>query len=140
MDNIHTEIEFLERLNRLGCDRHKLISFMDEIDAWKRLLKSQLKQSSSEPVKGRTPIGRARMTHHRKLKDKISFYIEYRDKVRQKLRECGIEQRKLNRVESSKAPKFLAAFMQAAENELDEEVFLEIEVKAMTLLRDRGDV
>jgi len=128
-----TQTLFEERIIECGNDRDKLLAFMYELDAEKRSLKSRLSQLSSEPD-GEYARGRKRQTNIRKIKDKISFLTEEREFVRKKLGSIKTSKKSLNTATNNRKPDFLAAFMVAAEQFLDEERFLDIEAKAAELM------
>jgi len=126
--------EFTQQLQDCGSDRDKLLTLMAEIDAQKRSLKSRLTQLSSEPDGSDYARGRKRQTNIRKIKDKIGFLTEERERVRKKLGSLKMNKKALNKTTNSRKPDFQAAFMTAAEILLDEATFLEIEAKASELL------
>lgn len=125
--------KFAERLGACGLDREKLITLMHEIDAEKRALKSYLSQISSEPD-GEFGRGRARQVQIRKLRSKQSFLIEEREVVRLKLKSLNTDKKALNKSVNNRSPEFSQAFLAACEQLLDEEQFVELEMKAAQIL------
>ncbi len=129
-----TQTLFEDKLVKSANNKDKLIVLMNELDTEKRSLKSRLTQLSSEPD-GDYARGRKRQTNIRKIKDKIGFLTEEREKVRQKLGSVKTSNKALNKITNSVKPSFQAAFMVVAEQILDEELFLSIEAKAAELIQ-----
>lgn len=125
--------EFADKLNQAGNDKQMLIALMADIDSEKRAIKSKLSQLSSEPdpdfVKGRQ-----RQEVIRRMKDKLSFLVEEREIVRNKIASIKSNKKALQRKSNSIKAGFAEAFMVAAEQILSEEDLVHIETRAAEIL------
>ncbi|MFV1873550.1 MAG: hypothetical protein ACMZ64_09540 [Oleiphilus sp.] len=124
--------EFESKLVAAGFDAEMLKELMADIDSEKRAIKSHLSQLSSEPdVRLK---GAHRQSQIRKMKDKLSFLVENREEVRKRLGRIKLDKKALNKVSNRISPDFSQAFMAAAERILNEEQFIEIELRASEML------
>ena len=126
--------EFASKVAGISHDQERLIELTNDLDEEKRLIRSaQRKWSNSEKEEGGLS-GSQRAKKLRKLKDKVSFLIEEREYVRQQLKKLNSEKKKLNKAVNKKAG-FPEAFYVAAELNLPEDVFLNLELEAYQLLK-----
>jgi len=124
--------EFVEKLN--ACrDRKSLALLKNDLDVEKRKLKIILERILSEPPEkgGLTGIERTRKA--RLIRKKISYLVEEREAVFQKLCELKKNKSALNSAAHRKKG-FCEAFVAAAERTLSQEDFLELELKAAEIL------
>lgn len=125
--------EFILKVAEIAHDKTALINLMNELDEEKRSIRSFQRQFSSFPKCEGGLQGAERFKKLRRLKDRISFLIDEREYVRQKLGELNGDQKALKRSMHKKV-EFVHAFMAAAERTLSEEEFAELEYQAGKIL------
>ncbi len=126
--------ELALKVSEIYQDQEKLIELMNDLDEEKRLIRSaQRKWSNSEREEGGLS-GSQRSNKLRKLKDKISFLIEEREYVKQKLADLKENKKTLNAAMNKKA-SFIESFYAVAQINLTEEEVVELEMKAYELLK-----
>lgn len=130
--------EFVLKVSEIGHSKPLLIQLMNELDEEKRSIRSVQRMCSNDSKDGGGLTGPERFRKLRKLKDRISFLIEEREYVRQKLGNLNSDQKALNRAANKKAD-FVHAFMAAAEQLLPEELFNDLEAKAGEILMQDGN-
>jgi hypothetical protein len=123
---------FTEKL--ASCrDKESLVQLMNEFDEEKRRIKSIMSKFSTEDAENGGLTGKERQTKLRKMKMRLSFLIEEREATRQKIGKLNSDKKALNKAVNRKL-EFCHAFLAAAEKEMPEEQFIELEMKAMELL------
>lgn len=128
--------KFALKVSNISNDQEKLIHLMNDLDEEKRLIRSaQRKWSNSEKEEGGLS-GSQRSNKLRKLKDKISFLIEEREYVKQKLANLK-ENKKFLNVAMNKKASFVEAFYATAQINLSEEEVVELELKTYELLKEK---
>ncbi len=124
---------FAERLAAAGWSKIDLLVLMNELDDEKRSLKIALRRIAQDPQYSMTGMGRERQNKERRIKDKERYLIEERETVRQRLGRLNREQKAMNKA-LNREQNFPAAFFAAAEEMLDEEQFMELELRAVDIL------
>ena len=124
---------FAEKLSDAGWDKSKLIALMNEIDAEKRSLRIALRRIAQDPEYSMAGMGRERQNRERRIKDKERYLIEDREVVRQRIGRLNRELKSMNRAKN-RGQNFPAAFVAAAEELLDQELFTELELRAVEIL------
>ena len=127
---------FYIKLAQCGHNREKLLELMADIDEQKRSLKSRLSRLSSEPD-GAFGRGRERQVQIRKMKDKLGFLTEEREAVRARLGALKHGKKTMNKKTQARSCAFAYAFMAAAEICLNQDSYLELELKAVEILQPR---
>lgn len=128
--------KFALKVSNISNDQEKLIHLMNDLDEEKRLIRSaQRKWSNSEKEEGGLS-GSQRSNKLRKLKDKISFLIEEREYVKQKLANLK-ENKKFLNAAMNKKTSFVEAFYATAQINLSEEEVVELELKTYELLKEK---
>ena len=125
---------FAEKLASAGWDKTKLIALMNEIDTEKRSLKIALRRVAQDPEYSMVGRGRERQNKERRIKDRERYLIEERELVRQRIGRLNRELKLMNRASNEKT-QLACAFYAAAEEGLDQELFLELELRAIELIR-----
>ena len=123
---------FTEKLARAN-DKETLIQLMNELDEEKRRIKTIMSKFSNEDAENGGLTGKERQTKLRHMKTRLSFLIEEREATRQKLGKLNSDKKALNKAMNRKA-EFCHAFLAVAERELSEDIFVELEMKAMETL------
>lgn len=126
--------EFVLKVAEISHSKPELINLMNELDEEKRSIRSHMRQWSNEPKEEGGLHGPERYRKLRKLKDRLSFLIEEREYVRQKLGELNGDQTSLKRITNSSKAGFCEAFVAAAERTLSEEAFMQLEARAAEIL------
>ena len=126
---------FILKVAEISHDREKLVELMNTLDEEKRSIKDFMRKYSNSPKTEGGGAGAERFKKLRRIKARQSFLIEEREYVRQMLGEMKGNQKALNRVANSRSVEFQTAFMAAAERLLDEETFVNIEIKATEILK-----
>ncbi len=124
---------FAERLAEAGWNKSKLVTLMNEIDAEKRSIKIALRRIAQDPEYSMEGMGRERQNKERRIKDKERYLIEDREVVRQRIGRLNREFKSMNRAKN-REQNFPAAFVAAAEEVLDDELFTELELRAVEIL------
>lgn len=124
---------FAEKLADAGWDKRKLIALMNEIDAEKRSIKIALRRIAQDSEYSMAGMGRERQNKERRIKDKERYLIEDREVVRQRIGRLNRELKGMNRAKN-REQNFPAAFVAAAEEMLDQELFTELELRAVEIL------
>ena len=114
-------------------DKELLIQLMNELDEEKRRIKTVMSKFSNEDPENGGLSGKERQTKLRRLKTRLSFLIEEREATRQKLGKLNGDKKALNKAMNRKI-EFRHAFLAVAEREMPEEIFIDLEMKAMELL------
>ena len=125
--------EFILRVAKIQHSRKKLIDLMNALDEEKRVIRSAQRKYSSFKKEDGGLTGAERFKQLRSLKDRLSFLIEEREYVRQRLADVKAETKALNKA-VHRQKGFQAAFVAAAERLLPEETFLNLEAKASEIL------
>ena len=124
---------FAEKLYAAGRDRPSLVALMNQIDEQKRSLRIVLRRMAQDPEYKIS--GHERQNKERKIKDKERYLIEEREAVRQRIIEVNRDEKAINRATNRKKG-FTVAFLAAAEQILDQELLMRIELKAAEMLSD----
>ena len=103
---------------------------MNEIDEEKRSLKIALTRIAQDPQYSMAGTGRDRQNKERRLKERQRYLIEDRAVVQQRIGRLNREVKKMNRVK----PDLARAFYAVAEEMLDEEQFIELELRAAQII------
>ncbi len=123
---------FAERLAEAGWNKTKLIELMNELDKEKRDIKIGLRSIAQDPnFEGL--VGKKRQYKIHQIKTKERYLIEEREIVRQRLGRLSRELKGMNRAKN-REQNFPAAFVAAAEEMLDTELFTELELRAVEIL------
>ncbi|MCG7878893.1 MAG: hypothetical protein AB2669_07160 [Candidatus Thiodiazotropha endolucinida] len=125
--------EFVLRVSEISHSKKMLVDLMNQLDEEKRSIRSFQRQWSNDTKNNGGLHGPERYRKLRKLKDRISFLIEEREYVRQKLGELNGDQKSLSRA-AHKNIEFVHAFMAAAERILSEDTFIDLEAKASEIM------
>ncbi len=124
---------FAERLAGAGWNKQKLITLMNELDEEKRSLRIALRRIAQDPEYSMEGMGRERQNKERRIKDKERYLIEDREVVKQRIGRINREQKAMNKAKN-REQNFPASFVAAAEEMLDEELFTELELRAVDIL------
>ena len=124
---------FAEKLADAGWEKPKLVALMNEIDAEKRSIKIALRRIAQDPEYSMAGMGRERQNKERRIKDRERYLIEDREIVRQRIGRLNRELKSMNRAKN-REQNFPAAFVAAAEEMLDQELFMELELRAVEIL------
>ena len=127
--------EFERKLNKAGFKKNALVALVDEIDQRKRSIANELKRLSSEPRKG-DPVGRERQSKIRRMRTKQEHLKTEREIVRQRLADLKSGNAAVNRIRThfNGDTSFAEAFLAAADELLDENVFNDVERRAKNIL------
>lgn len=125
---------FILKVNEISSNKDALIELMNQLDEEKRSIKSFMRKYSNEPKSENGGAGSERYIKLRRLKDRQSYLIIEREYVRQKLGSLKGDVKSLNRIVNSKNIALCHAFMAAAERMLDDDIFAELEAKAVMIL------
>lgn len=123
---------FANRLASAGWNKQKLLELMNELDEEKRSLKIALRRIAQDPEYSMAGMGRERQNKERRIKDKMRYLIEDRETVRLRLGRLNRELKSMNRAKN-REQNFPASFVAAAEEMLDEDVFLDLELRAIEI-------
>jgi len=124
---------FTKKVTEIDYDKELLITFMNELDEEKRSIRSFMRKYSNEPKEAGGGVGSERYRKLRRLKDRLGFLIEEREYVRLRIGDLKANRKLVNRAVKQKV-EFCHAFLAAAESNLSEEQFLDLEAKAMNIL------
>ena len=124
---------FAEKLADAGWNKIKLIALMDELDAEKRSIKTALTRIAQDPEYSMTGMGRARQNKERRIKERQRYLIEEREIVQRRIGKINREMKTMNRMKNEKT-NMACAFYAAAEQMLDQELFTELELRAVEIL------
>lgn len=126
--------EFAIKVSEISHSKKLLVDLMNQLDEEKRSIRSFQREWSNSPKDDGGLSGSGRYKKLRRLKDRMSFLIEEREHVRQKLGDLKGDQKALNRSVNKRKVEFSQAFVAAAERLLSEEVFAELEAKAAQMM------
>ena len=124
--------KFAERLAEAGWSKTKLIRLMNELDQEKRDIKIGLRSIAHDP-KFESLVGKERQFKIHQMKSKERYLIEEREIVRQRIGRLNRELKGVSRAKK-RGQNFPAAFVAAAEEMLDQELFTELELRAVEIL------
>jgi len=124
---------FVLRVSEIRSNKPKLVALLNEIETDKREIKKKLQKFSSNP-KTETGIDtKKRSKLINSLKNKQAYLKDEANHVRSLINTFNQNKAALNRATTKKAG-LPEAFMAAAELLLDEEQFVELELKAVQIL------
>ena len=126
--------EFAIKVSEILHSKKLLVDLMNQLDEEKRSIRSFQREWSNSPKDDGGLSGSGRYKKLRRLKDRMSFLIEEREYVRQKLGDLKGDHKALNRAGSQRNIEFAQAFIAAAERLLSEEQFAELETKAAEMM------
>lgn len=128
---------FVLRVAEIRNNKPALVALLNDIETEKREAKKKLQKFSSTP-KCETGIDtKQRSKLITSLKNKQAYLKSEAEHVRGVIHQLKQDQAALNKAASSKKPGYAEAFLAAAEQLLDEEQFVEIELKAVSLLESK---
>ncbi len=125
---------FVNKISEIGNDKQSLVTLMSEIDENKRQVSARLTAVSSGRKEVTEMTTQERRSQIKMMQDKMIYLAEEREYIRSKIAEINSDLRALNRAVNGRNGKFCHAFVAAAERLLDEEVFLELESRAASIL------
>ena len=125
--------EFVFKVAEIAHDKEALVALMADLDTEKRTIRGFMRKYSNEPKEMGGGAGPERYRRLRKLKARLGYLTEEREYVRNKIGELNRQAKLLNKA-SHRSLDFSQAFLAAAELELDQETFLELEAKAGVLM------
>jgi hypothetical protein len=127
--------EFIFNINDISNDAEKLRLCLEDIQSVKRSVKSQKSRISNRPpIKGDKKSALDRLAAIQRANDKINYLKSEEAYVKRKLKEVRFFKAALNRATNAKNDRYREAFLAAAELTLDEEVFTQVEIKALEIL------
>jgi len=129
---------FINKISEIGNDKQSLVSLMNEIDENKRQVSARLTAVSSGRKEVTEMTTRERRSQIKMMQDKLTYLAEEREHVRSRIAEINSDLKALNRAVNGRNEKFCHAFIAAAERILDEELFLELESRAASILSIKG--
>jgi len=128
---------FLNKISEIGNDKQSLVALLNEIDENKRQVSTRLTAVSSGRKEVTEMTTQERRSQIKLMQDKMIYLSEEREYVRSRIAEINSDLKTLNRVVNRRSENFCHAFVAAAERVLDEELFLELESRAASILSIR---
>jgi len=127
---------FVLKVSEIAHSKTNLLELMNQLDEEKRSIRSTMMAWSNDTKEQSGLKGAERYRKLRKKKDRMSFLIEEREFVRQKLGQLKEDQKSLRRAAHINI-EFIHAFMAAAERTLSEEAYLALEAKAGEIMMQK---